>query len=64
MDKEQESKATEEKGNSEGKLGYRLVVGAGLGYLVGRGLLKKPMMGVAVGVALALIIRSSSHDER
>ncbi len=62
MEKEQESKGTGEERKSDGRLGYRIVVGAGLGYVVGRGLLKKPILGVALGVVLALILGSGDEE--
>ncbi len=63
MEKEQESKGMEEKRTADRRLGYRIVVGAGLGYVVGRGLLKKPILGVALGVVLALILGSGDEEE-
>lgn len=61
METEQELKGMEEKRTEDRRLGYRIVVGAGLGYVVGRGLLKKPILGVTLGVVLALVLGCSDE---
>lgn len=58
MEQEREGAGTEEDRGSRSGKGLAIVAGAGLGYLVGRTLLNKPILGTLLGVALALMVGS------
>lgn len=61
MEQERQITGTEQDGRSGDHRGLAIIVGAGLGYLVGRGLLKRPIVGVILGVAVAIVISSSNQ---
>ncbi len=58
MAQEREFSSTEGDEASRDSRGLVMVVGAGLGYLVGKALVKKPVLGAVVGAALAFIFTS------
>lgn len=63
MGDEQEFTAAEQEKTSSNNLGLGIVVGAGLGYVVGRTLLNKPVLGTILGAALAFAAGSSGDGE-
>lgn len=48
---------------TDDRQGLRLIVGAGLGYLVGKALLDKPILGGVLGGVLALILGSRGSED-
>lgn len=53
---------TEREGESRDSRGLVMMVGAGLGYLVGKTVLKKPVLGAVVGAALTFVMTSSDEE--
>jgi zinc transporter ZupT len=63
MEQEQESAVVEQKKESGGKLGLSIILGAVLGYLIGKVVLDKPALGTALGVVLGFVTSSSGEEE-
>jgi hypothetical protein len=60
MTEHQEMTAEQE---AHSRQGLRLIVGAGLGYLVGKAIVDKPVLGAVVGGVLALIVGSKANQD-
>jgi len=58
----EEQEMTMEKAE-DSRQGLRLIVGAGVGFLVGKAILDKPALGAVVGGALALILGSQGGQD-
>lgn len=63
MEQELQSTAKEQDRTSDGSHGMRIILGAVLGYVAGRTLLKKPFVGAILGAALAFVLGSSDGGE-
>ena len=58
-----EKQALATEATTENRQGLRLIVGAGLGYLIGRAVLDKPALGAVLGGVLALIAGSQGKQD-
>ena len=63
MGEEKELTEIEEREASDGRHGWGLVLGAALGYSVGRLFLNKPIVGLVLGAAAAFLIGSSDGED-
>lgn len=61
MEQEKQAMAVEE--TTSNNRGLSIVLGAALGYSIGRLFFGKPILGIVLGVAAALLIGSSGDEE-
>ena len=59
---EQGTEVTTVEETTSNNRGLSIVLGAALGYSIGRVLFKKPILGIVLGVVAALLIGSSDEE--
>ena len=59
---EQETEVTTVEQTTSNNRGLSIVLGAALGYSIGRVFFKKPILGIVLGVVAALLIGSSDEE--